>query len=146
IRDCLCYPLPEYPKRDHVFSLATSTGDQYYFQPINQTETDNWIKFIHRTCGQHNRTRRQSIVKELRRNIRKLEKSIERENTMRKLGELQLQASTTVKVRQLISKQIELWEKNLEELHVDLFRQKCYLAALNDKNLPNPKVKYLFYY
>lgn len=69
-----------------------------------------------------------------------LEENIERENKMRKLGELQLKSSTSQKVRLLISKQIELWEKNLETFHVDLFRNQCYLCALtNDRDLPNPK-------
>jgi hypothetical protein len=59
---------------------------------------------------------------------------------MRKLGELQLKSSTSQKVRLLISKQVDLWEKNFEAFHVDLFRNKCYLCALtNDRNLPNPK-------
>jgi hypothetical protein len=59
---------------------------------------------------------------------------------MRKLGELQLKSSTSQKVRLLISKQIDLWEKNLEAFHVDLFRNRCYLCALtNDRDLPNPK-------
>lgn len=59
---------------------------------------------------------------------------------MLKLGELQLNAATNQKVRSLISKQIDIWEKNLEAFHVDLFRNKCYLCALtNDRDLPNPK-------
>lgn len=59
---------------------------------------------------------------------------------MRKLGELQFKSSASQKVRLLISKQIDLWEKNLETFHVDLFRNKCYLCALtNDRDLPNPK-------
>ena len=59
---------------------------------------------------------------------------------MRKLGELQLNSSASHKVRLLISKQIDLWEKNLEAFHVDLFRNQCYLCALtNDRELPNPK-------
>jgi hypothetical protein len=59
---------------------------------------------------------------------------------MRKLGELQLNSSASQKVRLLISKQIEIWEKNLEAFHVDLFRNRCYLCALtNDRDLPNPK-------
>lgn len=59
---------------------------------------------------------------------------------MRKLGELQLKSSASQKVRLLISKQIELWEKNLENFQVDLFRNRCYLCALtNDRDLPNPK-------
>lgn len=59
---------------------------------------------------------------------------------MRKLGDLQLKSSAGQKVRSLISKQIDQWEKNLEAYHVDLFRNKCYLCALtNDRELPNPK-------
>ena len=59
---------------------------------------------------------------------------------MLKLGELQLKSSTSQKVRLLISKQIDLWEKNFEAFNVDLFRNKCYLCALtNDRDLPNPK-------
>jgi len=72
--------------------------------------------------------------------MNELEDNIERENQMRKLGELQLNSSTNQKIRLLISKQIDLWEKNLEAFHVDLFRNKCYLCALtNDRDLPNPK-------
>lgn len=59
---------------------------------------------------------------------------------MRKLADLQLKSSASQKVRLLITKQIDLWEKNLEAYQVDLFRHKCYLCALtNDRNLPNPK-------
>ncbi len=72
--------------------------------------------------------------------IKELEESIERENKMLKLGELQLKSSTSQKVRLLISKQIDIWEKNFEAFNVDLFRHKCYLCALtNDRDLPNPK-------
>jgi len=72
--------------------------------------------------------------------IEQLEDSIERENKMRKLGDLQLKSTTNQKIRLLISKQVDLWEKNLENFHVDLFRHKCYLCALaNDRELPNPK-------
>jgi hypothetical protein len=32
IVESLCYPLPEHPHRQHVFSLTTRTGDTYCFQ------------------------------------------------------------------------------------------------------------------
>lgn len=32
IAESLCYPLPEHPNRQHVFSLTTYTGDTYCFQ------------------------------------------------------------------------------------------------------------------
>ena len=35
--------------------------------------------------------------------------------------------------------QIFLWEQNLEQFHVDLFRCRCYLASLQGGESPNPK-------
>lgn len=32
IVESLCYPLPEHPHRQHVFSLTTRIGDTYCFQ------------------------------------------------------------------------------------------------------------------
>lgn len=39
----------------------------------------------------------------------------------------------------LLSLQIFLWEQNLEQFHMDLFRFRCYLASLQGGELPNPK-------
>jgi hypothetical protein len=59
---------------------------------------------------------------------------------MLKLARLQLKLSTNEQTRSFISKQVELWERNLEIIHVNLFRKKCYLSALNKNlNLPNSK-------
>ncbi|CAF0933766.1 unnamed protein product [Rotaria sordida] len=134
IIESLCYPLPEHPHRQHVFSLTTRTGDTYCFQTSNQSELNHWIRNIHYYCSLKTNEDLLKII------IKDLEENIERENKMRKLGELQLNSSTSQKVRLLISKQIDLWEKNLEAFHIDLFRNKCYLCALtNDRDLPNPK-------
>uniref|UniRef100_A0A8B9H584 TIAM Rac1 associated GEF 1a n=1 Tax=Astyanax mexicanus TaxID=7994 RepID=A0A8B9H584_ASTMX len=35
--------------------------------------------------------------------------------------------------------QIFLWEQNLEQFHMDLFRFRCYLSSLQGGELPNPK-------
>lgn len=135
IIECLCYPLPEHPTRQHVFSLTTRTGDTYCLQASDQSELDQWIRNIHYCC-----CCLKTNENTLRTTIEQLEDSIERENKMRKLGDLQLKSTTNQKIRLLISKQIDLWEKNLENFHVDLFRHKCYLCALsNDRELPNPK-------
>ncbi|CAF3358354.1 unnamed protein product [Rotaria sp. Silwood1] len=134
IIESLCYPLPEHPHRQHVFSLTTHTGDTYCFQSSDQSELNQWIRCIHYYCSLKTNENLLKIT------IKELEENIERENKMRKLGELQLNSSTSQKVRLLISKQIDLWEKNLEAFHIDLFRNKCYLCALtNDRDLPNPK-------
>ncbi|UJR25261.1 hypothetical protein I4U23_006613 [Adineta vaga] len=134
IVDNLCYPLPEHPHRQHVFSLTTYTGDTYCLQASDQSELDHWIHNLHCACLLKTN---ENLLRKL---LEELEENIERENKMRKLGELQLKSSNSQKVRVLISKQIDLWEKNLEAFHVDLFRNKCYLCALtNDRDLPNPK-------
>ncbi|XP_039634000.1 T-lymphoma invasion and metastasis-inducing protein 1 isoform X1 [Perca fluviatilis] len=39
----------------------------------------------------------------------------------------------------LVTLQIFLWEQNLEQFHMDLFRFRCYLASLQGGELPNPK-------
>lgn len=35
--------------------------------------------------------------------------------------------------------QISVWEQSLEQLQMDLFRYRCYLASLQGGELPNPK-------
>lgn len=32
-----------------------------------------------------------------------------------------------------------MWEQNLEQFQMDLFRYRCYLASLQGGELPNPK-------
>lgn len=44
-------PIPEHPKRDHIFCLSTAFGDAYLFQAPCQIELDNWIGAIHNACG-----------------------------------------------------------------------------------------------
>jgi len=59
---------------------------------------------------------------------------------MLKLAELQLKLSTNEKIRLLISNQIELWEKKLDNYHIDFFRKRCYLSSLDERdNLPDFK-------
>ncbi|XP_064817767.1 rho guanine nucleotide exchange factor TIAM1-like, partial [Oncorhynchus masou masou] len=58
---------------------------------------------------------------------------------MKKMGDMQLSAVTDTKKRKTILDQIFLWEQNLEQFHMGLFRFRCYLASLQGGELPNPK-------
>ncbi|XP_061537071.1 rho guanine nucleotide exchange factor TIAM1 isoform X2 [Phycodurus eques] len=133
--------VPEHPKKDFVFCLSNSLGDAFLFQTCSQTELENWITAIHSACAtavarQH---RREDTVRLLRAEIKKLEQKIDMDEKMKKMGDMQLSAVTDAKKRKTILDQIFLWEQNLEQFHMDLFRFRCYLASLQGGELPNPK-------
>uniref|UniRef100_A0A8C9WFE6 TIAM Rac1 associated GEF 1 n=1 Tax=Scleropages formosus TaxID=113540 RepID=A0A8C9WFE6_SCLFO len=133
--------VPEHPKKDFVFCLSNSLGDAFLFQTSSQTELDNWITAIHSACAaalarQHHR---EDTVRLLRSEIKKLEQKIDMDEKMKKMGDMQLSTVTDAKKRKTILEQIFLWEQNLEQFHMDLFRFRCYLASLQGGELPNPK-------
>ncbi|XP_056612720.1 rho guanine nucleotide exchange factor TIAM1 isoform X1 [Triplophysa dalaica] len=133
--------VPEHPKKDFVFCLSNSLGDSFLFQTCSQTELENWITAIHSACAaavarQHHR---EDTVRLLRAEIRKLEQKIDMDEKMKKMGDMQLSAVTDTKKRKTILDQIFLWEQNLEQFHMDLFRFRCYLSSLQGGELPNPK-------
>lgn len=51
IEGAIAQPIPEHPKRDHVFCLSTAFGDAYLFQSSCQLESENWISAIHNACA-----------------------------------------------------------------------------------------------
>lgn len=133
--------VPEHPKKDFVFCLSNSLGDSFLFQTCSQTELENWITAIHSACAAavarlHHR---EDTVRLLRAEIRKLEQKIDMDEKMKKMGDMQLSAVTDAKKRKTILEQIFLWEQNLEQFHMDLFRFRCYLSSLQGGELPNPK-------
>ncbi|KAF5898209.1 T-lymphoma invasion and metastasis-inducing protein 1-like isoform X1, partial [Clarias magur] len=133
--------VPEHPKKDFVFCLSNSLGDAFLFQTSGQTELENWITAIHSACAtavarQHHR---EDTVRFLRAEIKKLEQKIDMDEKMKKMGDMQLSAVNDSKKRKTILDQIFLWEQNLEQFHVDLFRFRCYLSSLQGGELPNPK-------
>ncbi|KAJ8266663.1 hypothetical protein GJAV_G00133200 [Gymnothorax javanicus] len=133
--------VPEHPKKDFVFCLSNSLGDAFLFQTCSQTELENWITALHSACAaavarQHHR---EDTVRLLRSEIRKLEKKIDMDEKMKKMGDMQLSAVSDTKKRKTILDQISLWEQNLEKFHMDWFRFRCYLASLQGGELPNPK-------
>ncbi|KAJ8275596.1 hypothetical protein COCON_G00073480 [Conger conger] len=133
--------VPEHPKKDFVFCLSNSLGDAFLFQTSSQTELENWITALHSACAaavarQHHRD---DTVRLLRSEVKKLEKKMDMDEKMKKMGEMQLSAVTDAKKRKTILEQIFLWEQNLEQFHMDWFRLRCYLASLQGGELPNPK-------
>ncbi|KAJ8391472.1 hypothetical protein AAFF_G00089460 [Aldrovandia affinis] len=141
VENSIVQAVPEHPKKDFVFCLSNSLGDAFLFQTSSQTELENWITATHSACAtavarQHHR---EDTVRLLRAEIRKLEQKIDMDEKMKKMGEMQLSAVTDAKKRKTILEQIFLWEQNLEQFHMDLFRFRCYLASLQGGELPNPK-------
>ncbi|KAM9359604.1 rho guanine nucleotide exchange factor TIAM1-like [Symphorus nematophorus] len=141
VENSIVQAVPEHPKKDFVFCLSNSLGDAFLFQTCSQTELENWITAIHSACAtavarQHHR---EDTVRLLRAEIKKLEQKIDMDEKMKKMGDMQLSAVTDTKKRKTILDQIFLWEQNLEQFHMDLFRFKCYLASLQGGELPNPK-------
>ncbi|KAM3868568.1 rho guanine nucleotide exchange factor TIAM1-like [Diretmus argenteus] len=141
VENSIVQAVPEHPKKDFVFCLSNSVGDAFLFQTSGQTELENWITAIHSACAaalarQHHR---EDTVRLLRTEIRKLEQKIDMDEKMKKMGDMQLSTVTDTKKRKTILEQIFLWEQNLEQFHMDLFRCRCYLASLQGGEPPNPK-------
>lgn len=59
------------------------------------------------------------------------------------MAELQQSVVTDQDTRLQIQGQILQWEENLERLHCEQFRLRCYMASLQSGELPNPKVSLL---
>ena len=59
------------------------------------------------------------------------------------MADLQQSVVSDVETRQQINNQIIQWEENLERLHCEQFRLRCYMASLQSGELPNPKVYYI---
>uniref|UniRef100_A0A9J7YJR0 TIAM Rac1 associated GEF 1 n=1 Tax=Cyprinus carpio carpio TaxID=630221 RepID=A0A9J7YJR0_CYPCA len=141
VENSIVQAVPEHPKKDFVFCLSNALGDAFLFQTSGQTELENWITAIHSACAaavarQHHR---EDTVRLLRSEIKKLEQKIDMDEKMKKMGEMQLSTVTDGKKRKTILEQIFLWEQNLEQFHMDLFRYRCYLSSLQGGELPNPK-------
>ncbi|XP_025834842.1 protein still life, isoforms C/SIF type 2-like isoform X4 [Agrilus planipennis] len=55
------------------------------------------------------------------------------------MAELQQSVVGDVEARQQLANQVVQWEENLERLHCEQFRLRCYMASLQSGELPNPK-------
>ncbi|KAL0614336.1 T-lymphoma invasion and metastasis-inducing protein 1 [Plecturocebus cupreus] len=107
----------------------------------SQTELENWITAIHSACAtavaRHHH--KEDTLRLLKSEIKKLEQKIDMDEKMKKMGEMQLSSVTDSKKKKTILDQIFVWEQNLEQFQMDLFRFRCYLASLQGGELPNPK-------
>ncbi|KAL3281784.1 hypothetical protein HHI36_004985 [Cryptolaemus montrouzieri] len=55
------------------------------------------------------------------------------------MSEMQQSVVGDSEARQQIANQVLQWEENLERLHCEQFRLRCYMASLQSGELPNPK-------
>lgn len=62
------------------------------------------------------------------------------DHKLKNMAELQQSVVTDQDTRHQIQTQILTWEENLERLHCEQFRLRCYMASLQGGELPNPKV------
>lgn len=62
------------------------------------------------------------------------------DHKMKHMADLQQSVVSDVDTKQQINNQIVQWEENLERLHCEQFRLRCYMASLQSGELPNPKV------
>ncbi|XP_042906310.1 protein still life, isoform SIF type 1 isoform X4 [Parasteatoda tepidariorum] len=134
-------PIPEHPKRDFIFCLSTAFGDAYLFQAPCQVELETWINSIHSACAAAFARHRgkTGTLHLLQEEIFRLEKEIESDSRMKHMAELQLTVVADSDSRQSLTGQIGQWEENLERLHCEQFRLRCYMSSLQNSELPNPK-------
>ncbi|XP_055627876.1 protein still life, isoform SIF type 1 isoform X1 [Toxorhynchites rutilus septentrionalis] len=134
-------PIPEHPKRDYIFCLSTAFGDAYLFQAPCQVELENWVNSIHSACAAAFARHRgkTGTLHLLQEEIFRLEKAIESDHKLKHMADLQQSVVTDSDTRHQIQQQILQWEENLERLHCEQFRLRCYMASLQNGELPNPK-------
>ncbi|XP_051174305.1 protein still life, isoform SIF type 1 isoform X2 [Leptopilina boulardi] len=134
-------PIPEHPDRDYIFCLSTAFGDAYLFQAPCQVELENWVNSIHSACAAAFARHRgkTGTLHLLQEEIFRLEKSIDSDSKLKHMADLQQSVVSDVETKQQINNQIVQWEENLERLHCEQFRLRCYMASLQSGELPNPK-------
>lgn len=64
---------------------------------------------------------------------------------LKHMAEMQQSVVADADTRQQLGGQVIQWEENLERLHCEQFRLRCYMASLQSGELPNPKVCLLRY-
>ncbi|CAH2992191.1 unnamed protein product [Chilo suppressalis] len=134
-------PIPEHPKRDYIFCLSTAFGDAYLFQAPCQVELENWVNSIHSACAAAFARHRgkTGTLHLLQEEIYRLEKAIESDHKLKHMADLQQSVVSDPETRAQLAIQMLQWEENLERLHCEQFRLRCYMASLQSGELPNPK-------
>ena len=66
--------------------------------------------------------------------------SLFQDQKLKHMAELQMSVVSDPASKAQVEGQIAQWEDNLERLHCEQFRLRCYMASLQNGELPNPKV------
>lgn len=66
------------------------------------------------------------------------------DHKLKHMADLQQSVVTDPEMRAQLAVQMLQWEENLERLHCEQFRLRCYMASLQSGELPNPKVTLSF--
>lgn len=128
-------------------------------------ELENWVNSIHSACAAAFARHRgkTGTLHLLQEEIFRLDKAIEsvsifsfkytenkfhynsppksvQDHKLKHMADLQQSVVTDQDTRHQIQQQITTWEENLERLHCEQFRLRCYMASLQCGELPNPKV------
>jgi T-lymphoma invasion and metastasis-inducing protein 1 len=72
--------------------------------------------------------------------IKSIYELILQDHKLKHMADLQQSVVVDQDTRHQIQQQIITWEENLERLHCEQFRLRCYMASLQCGELPNPKV------
>ncbi|KAF2367602.1 Raf-like Ras-binding [Trinorchestia longiramus] len=106
-----------------------------------QVELENWVNSIHSACAAAFARHRgkTGTLHLLQEEIFRIDRAIESDSKLKHMAELQLSVVSDVESKQQILGQIQQWEENLERLHCEQFRLRCYMASLQSGELPNPK-------
>ena len=107
-----------------------------------QIELEEWINSIHSACAAAFARHRgkTGTLHLLQEEIYRLEKGIESTQKLKHMAELQISVVSNEAHRGQILAQIRHWEDTLERMHCEQFRLRCYMASLQNGELPNPKV------
>uniref|UniRef100_A0A7M5X061 Uncharacterized protein n=2 Tax=Clytia hemisphaerica TaxID=252671 RepID=A0A7M5X061_9CNID len=137
----LVQAVPEYTRLENVFSICTKQGNAYYLQATSQTETENWMHYIHTSAAAAFARKRglENITPLLLQEIETLQKKLLSEEKLLKMAVLQLKIEKESHIRQNITDQIISWEESLEDIHATNFRLRCYIAAIESTHIPNPQ-------
>uniref|UniRef100_A0A915L2E6 Uncharacterized protein n=1 Tax=Romanomermis culicivorax TaxID=13658 RepID=A0A915L2E6_ROMCU len=108
LRNCLCLPVPDYPRRENVFCFTTHRGQSFLIQVSSEIEVRSWVQTLNSTSA--------AIFSQ----------SQSRHNTIYALEK---------EIAVLIDRIVESKQDDLEIYNVDLFKCRTYLASIKNKSI-----------
>lgn len=156
VEGAIAQPIPEHPKREHVFCLSTSFGDAYLFQATCQSEADNWIGAVHNACAASiaRDLTRDETVRTFESKIRQLELEADKKLFLRQRLESRLTSMSSMRLgggsraaaenttdahsdkkatlRSLLARlqqQLVALDTYIEQVHCEAYQLRCYLAS-----------------